>query len=110
MPDPAKRQRAARLHVVGTQGLLRVQAENELYYNALVEDVCNAISGSNKIERVGATESVSRQVCDAVFHQGRIQPTRNASTKRPLKEEMQHTFAFKYLADVIIFDRAPQTE
>ena len=110
MPDPRKRQRAARLHIVGTQGLLRVQAENESYYKALVEDICNAISGSKKIERVGATESVSRQVCDVVFHRGRIQSTRNASTKRPLKEEMQHTLAFKYLADIITFDRAPQTE
>ena len=66
--------------------------------------------GSNRIERVGATGSVSRQVCNAVFHQGRIRSTRNTSIDRPFKEEVQHVLAFKYFVDVVIFDKAPWTE
>ena len=48
VPDPERRQRAARLHIVGIQALLKIEPQSELYYKTLVEDICNAISGQQR--------------------------------------------------------------
>ena len=108
--DPERRQREARLHIVAMRKILQSEPDNQFYYNLLVEDICTALFGSNQIESVGATISINRQVCEEVFHRKRVRSSRYSSDSRPIKEELQHALAFKYLVDAIVFAKEPWTE
>ena len=108
--DTKNRHQEARLHLSGIRRLLYAEPEHKTYYRTLVADIAAAIFGSRQLAGIDATKDETDRLCHEVFRAEVYHRYRRLPEDCTANEAYQHSLAFKYLADSIIFENVPWTD